>query len=76
MQEFMRFYNEKKDQYGWNLQIYHSSIVDWCIQIGYKTTHPKHGDIIINIQDCDMELAFAKAQVKLKKWLLINEGGY
>lgn len=76
MDDFLRFYNMIKDGNGWALEIYHSSIMDWCITIGYKTTHPKHGTDIIKVQDNDMELAFAKAQIKLKEWLLDNNGGY
>jgi hypothetical protein len=76
MEEFVRFYNEKWRDRGWNLEIYHSSIMDWCITVGYKTTHPKHGDEIIRVQSCDADFAFAKAQVMLKEWLLKNEGGY
>lgn len=50
--------------------------MDWCINIGYKSTHPKCEETIIQIQDCDYELAFAKAQVELKEWLSENNGGY
>ena len=50
--------------------------MDWCINVGYKTTHEKHGEDVIRVQDCDMEFAFSKAQVKLKQWLLDNKGGY
>lgn len=75
MQEFIRFYNEK-NKGAWTLEIYHSSIMDWCITIGYKTTHSRNGETIIHIQDGDMDLAFAKAQVAFKEWLLENEGGY
>lgn len=75
MNEFLKFYDKVKKG-SWALEIYHSSIVDWRITIGYKTTSTKHGQTIISIQDCDMELAFAKAQVALKEWLLEYEGGY
>jgi hypothetical protein len=76
MSDFLKFYDRIKHNKGWALEIYHSSIMDWCISIGYKTTHPKHGEMILYVQSCDMELAFAKAQVELKEWLLKNEGGY
>lgn len=75
MKEFVRFY-KKKNRGDWTLDIYHSSIMDWCITVGYKTTNEKNGQIIINIQDCDVDLAFAKAQVALKEWLLEHQGGY
>lgn len=75
MSDFLKFYDRicKPD---WSLTIYHSSIVDWSITIGYKNTSENYGDQIINIQSCDMELAFAQAQVALKQWLSVNEGGY
>lgn len=76
MDEFFKLYNAKSNNRGWNLQVYHSSITDWTIKVGYKSTHPKHGDTIITVQHCDVEYAFAKAQVMLKEWLLENEGGY
>lgn len=75
MVEFLRFYDESNEG-AWSLEIYHSSIMDWCITIGYKTTHHKHGEVIINVQGCDMDLVFAKAQVNFKEWLLENQGGY
>lgn len=76
MNEFLNFYNRIKNTHPWSLTIYHSSISDWVITIGYKTTHVKNGEEIINVQNCDMEYAFAKAQIELKEWLLNNEGGY
>lgn len=76
MYDFLKFYNLIANSRGYKLEIYHSSIVDWCIAVGYKVTHPKHGEQIISIQDGDMELAFAKAHVALKEWMLEHEGGY
>ena len=76
MHDFLKFYDSIQHGKGWALQIYHSSIVDWSISLGYKLTHPKHGEEIFSVQHCDMKLAFAKAQVALKEWLLENEGGY
>jgi len=75
MLEFIRFYDEANEG-DWYLEIYHSSIMDWCIRIGYKTSHHRRGETIVNIEDCDMDLAFAKAQVAFKEWLRENEGGY
>ena len=76
MNDFLRFYNEIEHNRGWALEIYHSSIIDWSITIGYKSTHDKYGEKIIYVSDCDMEYAFAKAQIELKDWLIKNEGGY
>lgn len=50
--------------------------MDWCLTIGYKTTHPHHGVDIVKVQHCDVELVFAKAHVEFKEWLLNNKGGY
>lgn len=76
VEEFLRFYNSKSYDRGWKLEVYHSSIMDWCITVGYKTTHSKHGEKIIHVQHCDIDYAFAKAQVEIKEWLSDNEGGY
>lgn len=76
MSDFLRFYDNIKHGHGWALYIYHTSIADWCITLGYKMTHSKHGEEIFSIQDCDMELAFAKAQIALKEHLMESEGGY
>lgn len=76
MNEFLKFYKSMQHERGWTLSIYHSSITDQNITVGYKSIYPKHDETIIHVEDCDMELAFAKAQVELKKWLLENEGGY
>lgn len=73
MNEFIRFFDEKVRDYPMHLEIYYSKIMDWCIRV-YKKMET---DIeIVNVQDCDVDLAFAKAQVELKEWLLKNEGGY
>jgi len=76
MKELLKTYERHHLKLGLCLEIYHSSIMDWCITLGYKTTHPKHGEEIFSIQDCDYELAFAKAQVALKEWLCENNDGY
>jgi hypothetical protein len=75
MEEFLKFYNHVKKDF-WTLNIYHSRIVDWGITVGYNSTHSKNGETIIQVQNCDIEYVFAKAQVELKDWLLENEGGY
>lgn len=75
MNELIRFYDSIPNS-EWFLNIYYSRIMEWCIKIGYKESHPKHGELIVNVQSNDMELAFAKAQVLFKEWLLENKGGY
>lgn len=60
-----------------HLEIYYSKIMDWCITI-YKKGCVKNGEDlqIVSVQSCDVEYAFAKAQVELKDWLMENDGGY
>lgn len=60
-----------------HLEIYYSKTMDWCITI-YKKGCGKNGEDlqIVSVQNCDVEYAFAKAQIKLKDWLLENDGGY
>lgn len=73
MNEFIKFFDEKVHDYPMHLEIYYSKIMDWTIRVWKKMDK----DIeIVDVQDCDVELAFAKAQVQLKEWLLENEGGY
>lgn len=73
MNEFINFFNKTASDYPMHLEIYYSKIMDWTIRIWKKMDK----DIeIVNIQDCDVDLAFAKAQVQLKEWLLENEGEY
>ncbi len=70
MNEFLNFFDEMRTRQGYKLKIYYSSIMDWNIEIylGEKK--------IFGIQDCDKELAFAKAQVLFKEWLIKNNEGY
>lgn len=77
MSEFLKFFNEKTKKYPMHLEIFYGHITDWIIRV-YKQGCAEDGsDIpILNVQECDMELAFAKAQVELKEWLLDNVGGY
>lgn len=84
MQDFLKFFDEKAHDFPMHLEIYYSKIMDWCISI-YKQgcasdyqNSEKDGDnaVIANVQDCDMELCFAKAHVQLKEWLLEHDDGY
>ncbi|RNB59442.1 hypothetical protein EDM57_04685 [Brevibacillus gelatini] len=71
MEEFLRFFNEIKHRTGrYTLEIYYSGIMDWCITIN------RHGETIVNVQNCDMDYVFAKAHVLFKEWLLETQGGY
>lgn len=77
MLEFLQFFDNKARSYPMHMEIYYSKIMDWRIYV-YKKGCGKGGEDleIVNVQSCDMELCFAKAQVELKKWLSEHEGGY
>lgn len=77
MNYFLTFFDEKCRTYPMHLEIYYSKIADWCITI-YKQGCGENGDDlnIVYVQDCDMQLCFAKAHVALKEWILENVGGY
>ena len=77
MNEFLRFFDEKTEYFPMHMQIYYSSIQDWCISIWTGRNNACHDKkLIVDVQSCDMEYAFAKAQVKLKDYLSDHEGGY
>lgn len=67
-----------------HVEITYNKTCDWGIYIykkGCTSDYPdswKDGDdvIIVNENDGDMELCFARAHIALKEWLLENEGGY
>lgn len=84
MNDFLKFLDEKISDFPMHIEIGYSKICDWRIYIykkGCADDYPnseKYGNdaIICNVQDGDMNLAFAKAQVKTKEWFLENCGGY
>ena len=77
MNDFIRFFDEQVRSYPMHLEIYYSKITDWSIRIYKKGCADDGGDLkILYVQDGDVDLAFAKAQVQLKEWLLENVGGY
>lgn len=63
---------------GLEFNISYSSITDYYITVGYKSTHPdfKDGAEILTVQSCDFNLALAKAEIEFKEWLSENNGGY
>ena len=77
MNEFLKFFDSKVHDYPMHLEIGYNKTCDWIIYI-YKKGCGEDGKylIIVSVQNCDMELVFAMAHVKLKEWLLENEGGY
>ena len=84
MDDFLRFFDKKRECFPMHLEIYYSKIMDWCITItlkGCAADYPKaqhidHDVLIVQEQDCDMELCFARAHVALKEWFSYFCGGY
>ena len=77
MNEFLQFFNEKAHNYPMHLEVTYCKICDWTILIYKKGFADDGTDLVIaDVQDCDMDLCVAKAQVALKEWLLEHEGGY
>ena len=84
MSDFLRFVDDLRRRFPVHVEIYYSKIMDWCIRItkvGCASDYPESphdGDdvILCDVQDLDMELAFAKAHVALKQWLSDFDGGY
>lgn len=76
MTDFLKFFDEKTSSYPMHLVISYSKRCDWCIHI-YKRGCADDGSIeIVYVESCDMEYAFAKAQVLLKDFLSDHNGGY
>lgn len=84
MDDFLRFLDKKLKYFPMHVEIGYNKVCDWNIVIvkrGCATDYPnseKDGNnaVVVNVQDGDMELCFAKAHVALKEWLSENEGGY
>ena len=84
MDDFLRFVNDLRRRYALHLEISYSKITDWTITVyrrgmadDYPISQHEGKDVILcHVQSCDMEFAFARAQVALKTWLIANEGGY
>lgn len=84
MNEFLNFFNNKRKTFPMHLEIMYNKTCDWSIYIykkgcaeDYPNSDKYENDAVICMaQSCDMELAFAMAQVQLKEWLCEHEGGY
>lgn len=77
MNDFLKFFYDKAHDYPMHLEVTYSKTCDWIIEIYKKGCGENGKDLeICFVQDLDMELAFAKAHVKLKEWLFENAGGY
>lgn len=84
MNDFLLFFDYLVKRFPVHLEITYCKTCDWRILIvkqGCARDYPdaKHiGDtvILVDLQENDMNLCFAKAHVALKEWLLEFEGGY
>jgi len=84
MNDFLVFIDKLINYFPVHVEIHYSKIVDWCIRVtkvGCASDYPEsdHIDndaILCDVQDCDMELAFARAHVAVKDWLLRFNDGY
>ena len=77
MNDFLLFFDEKIHSYPMHLEISYSKICDWTIHVYKKGCGENGTDLeILFVQSCDIEYAFAKAQVILKDFLSENNGGY
>lgn len=84
MNAFLKFLDEKSKDFLMHIEIGYNKTCDWniyiykkgCAEDYVKSPVSRKDAIICNVQSCDMELAFAKAQVAVKEWFLENCGGY
>ena len=84
MIEFLLFMNKLKETFPFHLEITYNKTCDWQIYVfkkGCSDDYPEaknvDGNVIIcDVQDGDMEMCFAKAQISVKEWLLEFENGY
>lgn len=84
MSDFLKFIDELRQTFPVHLEIEWNKHTDWTILVYKKALasefpdSPRIGDdaILCQIQDCDMELVFAKAHVEVKKWLMTYRGYY
>lgn len=84
MSEFLEFLDKKLCDFSMHVEIGYNKNSDWTIYIykrgcaaDYMESKKSGNDaVVVNVQDCDMELCFAKAHVALKEWLRENTGGY
>ena len=84
MNEFLRFIEQLVKNFPVHLEITYNKTCDWQIYVykrGCAEDYPKSkcveaDAILCDVQDGDMELCFARAQIALKEWLADNCGGY
>lgn len=73
MSDFLLFFDQIVKDYPMHLEISYNKTCDWEIFVWKRGEEVVE---IVQVQDCDMQLAFAKAQVQLKEWFSIHNGGY
>ena len=84
MSDFLKFVDRLVKTFPVHVEIYYSKTMDWCITVtkaGCASDYPespRSGDdaVLADVQDIDVELAFAKAHTQLKDWLREFNGGY
>jgi len=84
MEGFLKWLDKLTNDFPIHIEIGYNKITDWNIYIykrGCASMYPdsrKDGEdaIMCGVQDCDIELAFAKAQCEVKEWLCEHNGGY
>lgn len=84
MNDFLKFIDSKLKDFPMHVEIGYNKTCDWSIYIykqGCADDYPnskRNGKdaVIVNAQDSDMELCFARAHIELKEWLFEHEGGY
>ena len=84
MDEFLNFFEQKAKYKPMHLEITYNKTTDWSIFVYRKGMASQYPDsdkngldaVMVDVSDCDMSLAFAKAHVAMKEWLIANERGY
>lgn len=84
MYEFLKFYDDLVGSFPLHLEISQCKICDWQIVIykkGCADDYPNserdgNDALLVQAQDADMEVCFARAYVALKDWLFEHNGGY
>jgi hypothetical protein len=70
------FFDLYERQSNLSLEVGHNSVADWCVIIYDRQAGARESKRVILIQECDYELAIAKAHVELCKYLSQTRGGY
>lgn len=84
MGEFLIWLDKKSETFPMHIEIGYNKTTDWGIYIyksGCADDYPEskrvgNDAIICDVQNCDVQLAFAQAQCQVKEWFSENMGGY